>query len=107
MIPILTGPIVLIIMLVVKKFPPKKINSLYGYRTKRSMARQEAWDFVQVYSTEEMIKYMIFYTLTSVIGLFLGDSESVFLVFLALLILIIFMAIPIVKTEKELKQRFG
>ena len=30
---------------VCKKNPPKKINSWYGYRTSRSMASQEAWDF--------------------------------------------------------------
>jgi uncharacterized membrane protein len=24
--------------------PPRKINSIYGYRTARSMASQEAWD---------------------------------------------------------------
>ena len=28
-----------------QKKPPKKINSVYGYRTKRSMASQAAWDF--------------------------------------------------------------
>lgn len=27
------------------KHPPKNINSLYGYRTTRSMRSQESWDF--------------------------------------------------------------
>lgn len=27
------------------KRPPKKINHFYGYRTRRSMSSQEAWDF--------------------------------------------------------------
>ena len=31
--------------MVCKKNPPKSINGWYGYRTKRSMASQEAWDF--------------------------------------------------------------
>ena len=31
--------------MVCKKNPPKNINSWYGYRTSRSMASQEAWDF--------------------------------------------------------------
>ena len=30
--------------LVYKIFPPKKINVLYGYRTKRSMKNQDTWD---------------------------------------------------------------
>ena len=30
---------------VCQKNPPQSINSWYGYRTRRSMASQEAWDF--------------------------------------------------------------
>lgn len=30
-----------------KKNPPKSINWIYGYRTKRSMSSQEAWDVAQ------------------------------------------------------------
>jgi uncharacterized membrane protein len=26
-------------------YPPKKINNLYGYRTRRSMANQTVWDY--------------------------------------------------------------
>lgn len=29
------------------KHPPQDINSLYGYRTTRSMKNQESWDFAQ------------------------------------------------------------
>ena len=29
--------------------PPKEINSLYGYRTTRSMRDQQCWDFAQNY----------------------------------------------------------
>ena len=32
------------------QFPPKKINSLYGYRSKNSMKSQENWDFAHRYS---------------------------------------------------------
>lgn len=28
-----------------QKHPPKRINSLYGYRTARSMKNQQTWDF--------------------------------------------------------------
>ena len=29
--------------------PPQRVNGWYGYRTSRSMASQEAWDFAQRY----------------------------------------------------------
>lgn len=32
------------------KKPPKEINSLFGYRTTRSMRSQETWDFAHAYS---------------------------------------------------------
>ena len=31
------------------KHPPKRINGIYGYRTKRSMKTQETWDFAHRY----------------------------------------------------------
>lgn len=31
------------------RFPPEDINNVYGYRTRRSMRDQGAWDFAQRY----------------------------------------------------------
>lgn len=30
-----------------KKNPPREVNTLFGYRTRRSMKNQETWDFAQ------------------------------------------------------------
>ena len=38
------GAILLAASLILKVFPPKKINMLYGYRTRRSMKNQETWN---------------------------------------------------------------
>jgi len=50
----------LVFMLVVSfiflKYPPKKINHLYGYRTKLSMANQEIWKVANDYSAKLMVK---------------------------------------------------
>jgi len=32
-----------------KKHPPKEINWVYGYRTRRSSASQQAWDFAHAH----------------------------------------------------------
>ncbi|MDA1027671.1 MAG: SdpI family protein [Bacteroidetes bacterium] len=55
----------------VRAHPPKKINSLYGYRTKRSMASQEAWDFAQLYSGDLMVKESKMMVIASVVWPFL------------------------------------
>lgn len=36
--------------------PPRKINGLYGYRTRRSMANQQIWDFANKIGAEMFIK---------------------------------------------------
>lgn len=37
------------------KFPPGKINSIYGYRTNLSIKSQRNWDFAQRYSAKLMM----------------------------------------------------
>lgn len=47
---LIKNPIVLIsfvVLLIFKIFPPKSINSWYGYRTLRSMKNKEQWRFAQ------------------------------------------------------------
>jgi len=39
------------------KYPPKKVNRLYGYRTRRSMANQEIWDYANILGAK-MILYL-------------------------------------------------
>src|SRR5690606_6808292 len=51
----LSGIIFIIAGWVMWKFPPQKINNLYGYRTSASMKSQENWDYAQKLSTKIMI----------------------------------------------------
>ena len=57
----IVGPQLLAIIFLIagyiqKFYPPKKINTLYGYRTDRSMQNQQTWDEGNRYSTGLMIK---------------------------------------------------
>jgi uncharacterized membrane protein len=38
-------------------FPPKKINSLYGYRTHRTMQNQDIWDFANTLFNKTLLYY--------------------------------------------------
>jgi len=55
LVPIITAPFLILAGFIMLKWPPKKINSLYGYRTKRSMKNQENWDFSQVLSAKKLV----------------------------------------------------
>ncbi|NCT17497.1 MAG: hypothetical protein COZ75_02195 [Flavobacteriaceae bacterium CG_4_8_14_3_um_filter_34_10] len=87
------------------KFPPKKINHLYGYRTKTSMNSQEKWDFSQRYSSKEMIKLGIYMVLIGIIGSIINPSENISIP-LAIGVLIFCCVMLFIKTERELKNNF-
>lgn len=104
-IPILTGFIFSAAGLIMFKYPPKTINSLYGYRTASSMKSQERWDFAQSYSAKKLIRWGLILMLAALTGCFY-TLPGAFGVIVGLLLMIVYVAIPVLKTEKELRKRF-
>ena len=104
-IPALTGPAFLIIGALQLKFPPKKINSLYGYRTSKSMKSQERWDFAQIFSAKEMIKGGGLLAFTSVIGLFYKPNEVAATVLGCSLMIAAFVML-FINTERAITKKF-
>jgi len=103
----LCGLIYLIAGLIQIKFPPREINSLYGYRTSSSMRSKEAWNFAQRYSAKFSIVIsiiMIGFALTSLLFPVLSADYQVWISLTIILALTGFM---IYSTEKKLKQKFG
>lgn len=102
---LLTGIIFMIAGYLFLKNLPKKINSLYGYRTPRSMKSQERWDFAQDFAAKEMMNLGFFLTLSSFIGklvemdfntrIWVGLAFTVFTAFVLYL-----------RVERALKEKF-
>ncbi len=88
------------------KFPPKEINNLYGYRTKKSMQSQECWAFAQVYSAKQMITIGIVITLVAFAGAFLPISNELG-VAISLILLLSLTLILFIKTEKSINKKFS
>ncbi len=105
-IPALTGAIFIVVGIIMLKFPPKNINSLYGYRTSSSMKNKERWIFAQVYSAKESIKLGALLVLSGLIGLFIHPSENIATV-LGLGMMTLIIVILFVRVEKAIKERFG
>lgn len=99
------GTVFLIAGFIMLKFPGKKINSSYGYRTFRSMENQQTWDFAQLYSAKEMIKLGIILALCSIIGLLYNPSKGIS-VMLGLILIIGIAFILIIKVERAIKREF-
>ena len=86
-------------------FPSKKINHLYGYRTRTSMQHQEAWDFAQKYSANEMMKLgTIMLVLAGAI--WLADIQFKGDIVVAIALTVVFPLFMFFHVEQELKKRF-
>jgi len=109
----LIGIIFLIAGVIQRYYPPQKINSLYGYRTERSMKDQQNWDEGNRYSAVLMIKASVILIVAGVILAWLlaqidmGDDAKM-LIRVALMILSAAITVVVMFrcTEKHLKSTF-
>lgn len=91
-LPVILGAIFLLAGTLMLIFSPKKINYLYGYRTKKSMKNTENWNFAQKLSSKLFLICGIILLLTGIIGdvfsldvgflKIIGTSEAVLLTIL-------------------------
>ena len=86
-----------------KKFPPKKINHLYGYRTQRSMKNQSTWEAANTYSTLVFFKISLYSFLIPVALYFLYPQLNVLITIITNTLLLLYV---LYATEKDLKTRF-
>ena len=85
------------------KKPPKKINHLYGYRTRRSMANQEVWDFANRQSAKDFLRVAI---ATMTLGIVLLPFDISLKVLIQVLVLLIGLGFAVWNTEKEIDKYF-
>ncbi|PVY40533.1 SdpI family protein [Pontibacter virosus] len=106
LIPAIIGVVCIAMGIIMRKYPPKQINGLYGYRTSRSMLSQERWGFAQQFAAKEFLKSGVRLASIAVLGLVVNIGNGVGLA-IGLVIGLAFVAIPWMLTEKALKERFG
>jgi len=99
----LVGFIFIVTGLVLKFFPPKKINSFYGYRMPSSMKNQEVWDFAQIYAANRMVLAGVKCLTLGFLKWFIGNANEI-IISIGLVILLV--VIMIYEVEKAIKQKF-
>lgn len=103
----ISGIIFLLCAMIMKLWPPKKINMWYGYRTTLSTSSDQAWDLAQEHSTKAMFKYSL---IMMVVGLFSGfyivtDNFVVVMLIIELVVLLpLFTILMILSTHNYLKR---
>ncbi len=100
-------PIMMVVFgLLMWKKPPKEINGIMGYRTRRSMINQQTWDFAHHHVGKNWTLWGSVLLGASVLALLFvpaaGDTILLTLTFVQLAVLII----SIFPTEAALKRKF-
>lgn len=103
---IILGLIFVITGLILYYFPPKKINYLYGYRTKNSMKNLERWTFAQRHSAKLMMYCGSILLITGIAGIILKLDDNLMKI-VGLAELIILVAFLFIKTETDINRKFG
>ena len=85
------------------KKPPKNINSIYGYRTSRSMQNQQMWEEANRYSAIFSLRLNLYCLALPFIGYVLYPEFNILVSLLTHAVLLILI---IVFTEAHLKARF-
>lgn len=103
MITLFSGLIFFIAGLILHRFPPGKINALYGYRTNRSMKDQTTWDLAQQLSSKAMMKVGLVLCLIGLLDFLFSWSGNYGFV-MELVLLILAVVVMIVRVERRLKE---
>ena len=96
----LVGLVFSLAALITMKFPPKKINGIYGYRTSRSMKSQENWDIAQRYSSRLMLKQGMGMLAIGGLLIALPLTEEVSAV-ISIALLVVSVVVLFLQTEKK------
>lgn len=105
LIPFMTGLIFTVVGFIMLKFPPKKINSLYGYRSANAMKSQERWDFAQNYSSKEMIKLGLLLSACCIFS-FVTNFDPTTNRNIGLSLLIVMVIALLLRVERAIKNKF-
>lgn len=97
--------VLFILSILFYRFPPKRINAFYGYRTNQSMQNIENWNLANVVSSKFMISSTIFSFIVAFI--FQNTITNLYIdykIFIILGIYIIPLLMVFPYTEKKLKE---
>ena len=98
----LLSPILLLFSIFYKLRPPRKINYIYGYRTRRSMQNQEMWDEANSYSSSLMVLIAALLNMIQVFACLVFPFNTGLLITSAMMVFLLILIVPL--TEYHLKK---
>ena len=98
-----TNGLLFLISIIFWKFPPKKINSLYGYRTPKATQNQQIWDYANTSFNKSLLIYA---GISFLAGLAFVTFLNAALTWQPMAFVFLSIIVSIVKTEKGLTEHF-
>ncbi len=100
-----TGCTLIVMSVITLLYPPKKINGVYGYRTKASMRNQQTWVEANRYSSKLMLFCGGILTATGLLSFFVPSLSQTGII-TGTVLTFLFSILPIPLTERHLKKLF-
>ena len=98
-----TNGLLFILSIIFYKFPPKKINNWYGYRTPKTMLNQKIWDFANIVFSKNLVIYA---GISFLGGLVFANFATKELTWQPMVLVLLSVLVSIIKTEKALNDNF-
>lgn len=106
LVPVICGPIYIAAGFLLYKYPPENINSWYGYRTPSSKRSQKRWNFAQKRGAVEIMKSGFYLMVIAAVSLLFNLQFGLEFI-CTLAVLILFSLVPVILTERKIKEKFG
>ena len=84
-------------------FPPKKINHLYGYRTRKSMLNDTIWQFANRYFTKTLVVYAAISFIAALAFQYFFDKE---ISWQPMAFMLLSLGATVLKTEQAISAHF-
>ena len=98
-----TNGLLFLVSVIFWKFPPKKINLIYGYRTHKTMQNDEIWRFANDAFNKS---FLIYSGLAFLGGLLLAIFTTTELTWQPMVLVVLTIIVSIIKTEKVISENF-
>lgn len=98
-----TNGLLFLLSIIFWKFPPKKINSLYGYRTNKSQLNEEIWTFANTVFNKH---FVIYAGISFLAGLVLANFSTGEISWQPMVLVLLSIAVSVIKTERALSDNF-
>ena len=98
-----TNGILFLLSIIFWKFPPKKINNFYGYRTHRSMLNEDIWQFANTVFNKNFIIYA---GVSFIAALVFANFSSAEISWQPIVLVFLSIVVCIIKTERALTDNF-